>query len=60
MGQEGPLEKVMAANSKNLAWRVLQTEETGELQSMALQRVGHDLVTQQQASMKDWHAGDWI
>ena len=48
LGQEDPLEKVMATHSNNLAWKVLWTEETGELQSMALQRVGHNLVTKQQ------------
>ena len=42
LGQEDPLETVMATHSNNLAWKVLWTEETGELQSMALQRVGHN------------------
>ena len=31
-----------------LAWRMLWTEEHGRLQSMGLQRVGHNLVTKQQ------------
>ena len=48
LGQEDPLEKVMATHSNNLTWKVLWTEETGELQSMALQRVGRNLVTKQQ------------
>ena len=30
------------------AWRILWTEEPGGLQSIGLQRVGHDLVTKQQ------------
>ena len=34
--------KAMAAHSSNLAWRIPWTEETGRLQSMGLQRVGHD------------------
>ena len=40
--QEDPLEKGMAANSSILVWRIPQTEEPGRLQSIGLQRVGHD------------------
>ena len=32
-------------HSSILAWEILRTEEPGELQSMRLQRVGHDLAT---------------
>ena len=32
----------MATHSSILAWRIPQTEEPGRLQSMGLQRVGHD------------------
>ena len=39
---EDPLEKGMATHSSILAWRIPWTEETGGLQSMGLQRVGHD------------------
>ena len=39
------LEKGMAIHSSTLAWRIPWTEETGRLQSMGLQRVGHDQVT---------------
>ena len=35
----------MATHSGILAWRIPWTEEPGRLQSMELQRVGHDLVT---------------
>ena len=42
LGQEDALEKEMATHSSILAWRVPQTEEPGGLQSMELQRVGHD------------------
>ena len=35
-------EKEMAANSTVLAWRISWTEEPGGLQSMGLQRVGHN------------------
>jgi len=36
----------MATHSSILAWEVPWTEEPGGLQSMGLQRVGHDLVTE--------------
>ena len=42
LGQEDSLEKEMTTHSSMLAWRILFTEEPGGLQSMALQRVGHD------------------
>ena len=42
--QEDPLEKVMATHSSILAWRIPWTEEPGGLQSMGLQRVGHNWV----------------
>ena len=45
MGQEDPLEKGMATHSSILAWRILWMVEPGGLQSMEMQRVGHDWVT---------------
>ena len=42
LGQEDPWEKGMAIHSSILAWRIPWTEEPGRLQSMELQRVGHD------------------
>ena len=42
LGQEDPLEEGMATHSSILAWRILWTEEPGGLQSMGLQKVGHD------------------
>ena len=42
LGQEDLLEKEMATHSSTLAWRILGREEPGRLQSMGLQRVGHD------------------
>ena len=42
LGQEDPLEKEMAIYSSILAWRSPWTERPGGLQSMGLQRVGHD------------------
>ena len=40
-GQEDPMEEEMATHSGILAWKILQTEESGELQYTALHRVGH-------------------
>ena len=37
-----PLEKEMVIHSSNLAWKIPWTEEPDRLQSMGLQRVGHD------------------
>ena len=45
LGWEDPLEKRMAIHSSVLAWGIPWTEEPGELQSMGLQRVGPDRVT---------------
>ena len=45
LGWEEPLEADMATYSSILAWRILQTEEPGRLQSIGLQRVGRDLAT---------------
>jgi len=42
LGGEDPLEKGMATHSSILAWEILWTEEPGGLQSMGLQRVGHN------------------
>ena len=45
LGWEDPLEKGMPIPSNILAWRIPWTEEPGGLQSMGLQRVGHDWMT---------------
>ena len=42
LGLEDPLKKGMATHSSILAWKISWTEEPGVLQSMGLQRVGHD------------------
>ena len=42
LGGKGPLEEEMATHSSILAWRIPGTEESGGLQSMGSQRVGHD------------------
>ena len=45
LGQEGPLEKVMATHCNILAWKISWTEDPGRLQSMVSQRVGHNWMT---------------
>ena len=45
LGWEDPLEEGIATHSSILAWRNPWTEEPGRLQSMGLQRVGYDWVT---------------
>ena len=47
LGWEDPLEKEMATFSSILAWEISWTEEPGGVQSMGLQRVGHNLATKQ-------------
>ena len=42
LGQEDPLEEGTATHSDSLAWRIPWTEKPGGLQSMGLQRFGHD------------------
>ena len=42
LGWEDPLEEGMATHSSILAWEIPWTEEPGGLQSMGLQRVGHN------------------
>ena len=45
LGQEYPMEKDMATYSSTLAWKIPWTEEPCRLQSMGLQRVGHNWAT---------------
>ena len=40
--REDPLEKYMATHCSILAWKIPWIEESGGLQFMGLQRVGHD------------------
>ena len=56
LGEEDPLEKEMAPPSSILAWENPWTEESGGLQSMGLQRVGHDWATEQTHT----HAHTWL
>ena len=52
LGQEDALEKGLDTHSSILAWRIPWMEEPGGPQSMGSQRVGHDLVTKQQLSVR--------
>ena len=45
LGWEDPLEEEIATHSNILAWKIPWTEEPGGLQSIGLQRVRHDWVT---------------
>ena len=45
LGQEDPLEKGMATHLSIFAWRIPWTEEPGRLQSVGLQKLGGDSVT---------------
>ena len=42
LGWDDPLEKGMATHSSILAWRIPWTEKSGGLQSVGLQRIGHE------------------
>ena len=42
LGQEDTLEEEMATRSSILAWKIPWKEEPGGLQSIGLQRAGHD------------------
>ena len=44
LGREDPLEEEMAIHFITIAWKITWTEKPGRLQSMGLQRVGHDWV----------------
>ena len=56
LGEEDPLEKEMAPPSSIFAWENPWTEESGGLQSMGLQRVGHDWATEQTHT----HTHTWL
>ena len=52
LGLEDPQEKRMATHSSIFAWRIPGTEDPGRLQSIGLQRVGHDQATFTSFSLK--------
>ena len=45
LGSENPLKKEMATHSSILAWKMPLTGDSGGLQSMGWQRVGHDCLS---------------
>ena len=45
-------EEMQPTPSSNLAWEIPWTEEPGGLQSMGLQKVGYNLVTKQQHTVR--------
>ena len=47
LGQEDPLKEEMATHSSILAWEIPWTGDPGRLQSMGLQRVGHNWASTQ-------------
>ena len=55
LGWEDPLKKGMATHSSILAWRIPWTEEPGRLQSMGLQRVGHNGATNTFTTFTPWN-----
>ena len=56
-GQEDPLEKEMATHSNILAWRISRTEEPDGLQSIGLQRVGHNWSN---LAHREWSVCVWV
>jgi len=59
LGLEDPLEKGMAIHSSILAWRIPRTEEPGGLQSVGLQRVRHDWVTNTTTTIPVTFSSPW-
>ena len=55
-----PWRRKMATHSRILAWEIPWTEESGRLQSMGSQRVGHHLATKQQLMQATrWATKKW-
>ena len=55
LGQEDDLEEEMATHFSILTWEIPWAEEPGQLESMGLQRVGHNLATEQQQNI-EWRS----
>ena len=61
LDKEDPLEKEMATHSNILAWRIPWTEESGVLQSIESQRVGHSWSDLAHTHMAvSWRVLGWI
>ena len=56
LGWEDPLEREMATHSSTIAWKIPWKEEPSRLQSMGLQRVGHNWATKLSLSLLGWHS----
>ena len=52
LGWDDPLEKEMATHFSILAWEIPWTEKPGGLESMGLQRIGHDLASEKTCTTK--------
>ena len=50
----------MAIHSTILAWKIPWIEEPGGLQSIGLQRVRHDLATEQQQEVRNGWGPEWL
>ena len=48
-------EKEMATHSSILAWQIPRTEEPGQLQSLGLQRLRHNLATEHAKMFSQWN-----
>ena len=59
LGWKYPLDKEMATHSSILAWKIPWTEEPDRLQSMELQRGGHNWETKQQIKGHNSGAARW-
>ena len=59
LGQEDLLEKEMATHSSILAWKIPWMEESGRLQVMGSQRVGHDSATSLSLSANQSPGPEW-
>ena len=55
LGWEDPLQEGLATHSSVLAWRIPWTEEPGGLQSMGLQRVGHNWATKHMPPFRQYY-----
>ena len=53
LGWEDPLEEGMAIHSSILAWRIPWTEGPSGLQSIGLQRVGHNWATKYSTEIRE-------
>ena len=53
LAQEDPLDEEAATHSSTLVWRITWTEESGTLQSMGLQRLGHNSATEHTQTVLD-------